>query len=63
MTPSLGLRWPMLATIAMSFPGLVLAKMKQLPCAKDPFADPKTDPCNALEYIASNVLTGIAFGE
>ena len=38
------------------------AKSPQLPCAADPFADPKTDPCNPLKYIASNALTSVAFG-
>ncbi|KII95141.1 hypothetical protein PLICRDRAFT_96258 [Plicaturopsis crispa FD-325 SS-3] len=31
-------------------------------CPSDPFADPKNDPCNPLKYIASNALTGVAFG-
>ncbi|EJD05847.1 RTA1-like protein [Fomitiporia mediterranea MF3/22] len=31
-------------------------------CAPDPYTDPRNDPCNVLKYIASNVLTGIAFG-
>ena len=43
-------------------PALVDAKAKRLPCAPDAFADPKTDPCNPLEYIASNTLTAIAVG-
>lgn len=34
-----------------------------IPCPADPFIDPKHDPCNPLKYIASDVLTGIAFGE
>lgn len=33
------------------------------PPTADPFADPKHDPNNPLKYIASNVLTGIAFSE
>jgi hypothetical protein len=36
---------------------------KSLPHPANPFADPKHDPYNPLRYIASNVLTGIAFGE
>ena len=31
------------------------------PCAANPYADPKADPCDPLEYIASNALTGVAF--
>lgn len=32
-----------------------------LPRPADPFADPRHDPYNPLKYIASDVLTGIAF--
>jgi len=37
------------------------APKKTLPRPSDPFADPKNDPFNPLRYIASNVLTAIAF--
>ena len=33
-----------------------------LPCASDPFTDPKNDPCNYLGYIPSNIYTTIALG-
>ena len=32
-------------------------------CASDPFADPASDPCDVLGYIASNALTTVAIGE
>ncbi|KAJ7683982.1 RTA1-domain-containing protein [Mycena rosella] len=32
-----------------------------IPCPADPFLDPKLDHCNPLRYIASNVLTAVAF--
>ena len=32
-------------------------------CASDPFADPSSDPCDVLGYIASNALTTVAIGE
>ncbi|KAI0268259.1 RTA1 like protein-domain-containing protein [Gloeopeniophorella convolvens] len=35
---------------------------RQQPPPADPFLDPKNDPYNPLGYIASNTLTGIAFG-
>jgi hypothetical protein len=38
------------------------AKDITLPRPEDPFKDPKHDPYNPLRYIASNTLTGIAFG-
>jgi len=37
------------------------AKEPNLPRPADPFADPAHDPYNPLRYIASNVLTAIAF--
>jgi hypothetical protein len=37
------------------------APKKTLPRPSDPFLDPKNDPYNPLRYIASNVLTAIAF--
>ncbi|KAF7355478.1 RTA1-domain-containing protein [Mycena sanguinolenta] len=37
------------------------APKKTVPRPADPFADPKDDPYNPLRYIASNVLTAIAF--
>ncbi|KZS97965.1 RTA1-like protein [Sistotremastrum niveocremeum HHB9708] len=41
---------------------LVLAKKsQQLPCAANPYVDPKDDPCNAIGYITNNTLTAIAF--
>lgn len=39
----------------------VEAAVQNLPRPSNPFADPKHDPYNPLKYIASNVLTGIAF--
>lgn len=48
--------------LAATTPLLALAKQKQLPCAKDPFADPKADPCNPLDYIASDTLAAFAVG-
>ncbi|KAJ7180301.1 RTA1-like protein [Mycena crocata] len=39
----------------------VEAKQPAIPCPPDPFLDPKHDHCNPLRYIASNVLTAIAF--
>lgn len=42
-------------------PGVLAAT--SFPGPGDPFADPKNDPYNPLRYIASNVLTGIAFGK
>jgi hypothetical protein len=39
----------------------VEAAVQNLPRPANPFADPKHDPYNPLKYIASNVLTGIAF--
>jgi len=38
------------------------AAIKQTLPRPNPFVDPKHDPYNPLKYIASNVLTGIAFG-
>ncbi|PPR07047.1 hypothetical protein CVT26_005248 [Gymnopilus dilepis] len=38
------------------------AIQKTVPRPSNPFLDPKHDPYNPLKYIASNVLTGIAFG-
>lgn len=38
------------------------AQSPNLSCSTHPFADPKDDPCNFLKYIASNVLTSVAFG-
>jgi len=43
-------------------PTFVLAKDNR-PCAKDPFADPRHDPCNPLDYIPSNTLTAVTFGQ
>ncbi|KAF9567335.1 RTA1-like protein [Agrocybe pediades] len=40
---------------------IALGKQARPPTA-DPFADPAHDPNNPLRYIASNTLTGIAFG-
>jgi len=39
------------------------AIQKTVPRPSNPFLDPKHDPYNPLKYIASNVLTGIAFGK
>ena len=50
----------LLCLLAITVPSA--AKSPQLPCAADPFADPKADPCNPLKYIASNALTSVAFG-
>jgi hypothetical protein len=47
-----------------SFATLCLAKLGSVePRPANPFLDPKDDPFNPLKYIASNVLTGIAFSE
>lgn len=49
--------------LSLVLPGLALAKdISDYPRPADPFADPANDPYNPLRYIASNVLTGIAFG-
>ncbi|KAJ7228483.1 RTA1-like protein [Mycena pura] len=37
------------------------APRKTVPRPTDPFADPRNDPYNPLRYIASNVLTAVAF--
>ncbi|KAF5344104.1 hypothetical protein D9758_008893 [Tetrapyrgos nigripes] len=37
------------------------ARRPDLPRPADPFADPRHDPYNPLKYIASNVLTAVAF--
>ncbi|KAH8117366.1 RTA1-like protein [Phellopilus nigrolimitatus] len=55
-------RAPVLLLVALAtLPVAVLAKVQSI-CASDPFADPTNDPCNPLKYIASDVLSGIAFG-
>ncbi|KAJ7904703.1 RTA1-like protein [Mycena olivaceomarginata] len=52
-----------LALVLLLAVSLVQAAPKNtLPRPADPFADPQNDPYNPLRYIASNVLTGIAFG-
>lgn len=51
----------LLCLVALAVPAV--AKGVQLPCAADPFLDPKADPCNPLKYIASNALTAVAFSE
>ncbi|KAF9035075.1 RTA1-like protein [Hymenopellis radicata] len=49
----------------LALSGQVVSAFRQhaLPRPEDPFADPAHDPYNPLKYIASDVLTGIAFGE
>ncbi|KLO12619.1 RTA1-like protein [Schizopora paradoxa] len=47
--------------ILFLLPAVVIAGFSsQKNCAKDPFQDPKKDPCNRLTYIASNELTTVA---
>lgn len=49
-------------SVALTFlPSVAARGGIDLPCP-DPFADPAQDFCNPLRYIASDVLTGIAFG-
>ena len=50
-------------SIVLSLAETSLAKQQDKICAPDPFTDPQLDPCNALRYIASNTLSGIAFGK
>ncbi|KAF7352628.1 RTA1-domain-containing protein [Mycena venus] len=47
--------------LLLAFSVVEAAPKKTLPRPSDPFADPKHDPYNPLRYIASNVLTAIAF--
>ncbi|KAG1806748.1 RTA1-like protein [Suillus plorans] len=37
------------------------AATNSVTCPSDPYLDPRTDPCNALGYIANNTLTVVAF--
>ncbi|KIK54155.1 hypothetical protein GYMLUDRAFT_177855 [Collybiopsis luxurians FD-317 M1] len=62
MSPSfLGLHLRLLWVLTLVL-SVLAARKTNLPRPADPFADPKHDPYNPLRYIASNVLTGIAFG-
>ena len=48
----------------LSFATPSLAKFAPaVPRPANPFLDPKADPYNPLKYIASNVLTAIAFSQ
>jgi hypothetical protein len=48
----------------LSFAAPSLAKLAPtVPRPANPFLDPKRDPYNPLKYIASNVLTAVAFSE
>lgn len=47
----------------LSFATPSLAKPPTGPPPADPFLDPKNDPYNPLKYIASDILTAIAFSE
>ncbi|THH05458.1 hypothetical protein EW145_g4786 [Phellinidium pouzarii] len=51
----------LLAVALHVLPVVVEAKQQQRLCAADPFADPRTDPCDSLKYIPSNALTAITF--
>ncbi|KAJ7437202.1 RTA1-like protein [Mycena galericulata] len=54
--------WPLSGLLLSLFEvSLVQAKQISVPRPSDPFLDPKDDPYNPLKYIASNVLTAIAF--
>ncbi|KAJ7498736.1 RTA1-like protein [Mycena latifolia] len=50
-----------LAALLLAATLVQAAPRKTLPRPDDPFLDPKNDPYNPLRYIASNVLTAIAF--
>ncbi|KAF8913953.1 RTA1-like protein [Gymnopilus junonius] len=52
----------LVCVVLLSLVSQASAAIKQTLPRPDPFVDPKHDPYNPLKYIASNVLTGIAFG-
>lgn len=56
---------PLMSLLYMfSFATLCLAKLGPIePRPANPFLDPKDDPFNPLKYIASDILTGIAFSK
>ncbi|EIN10469.1 RTA1-like protein [Punctularia strigosozonata HHB-11173 SS5] len=55
------LTWAACLTLAVYAVFVEGRQQPTIPRPADPFADPKHDPYNPLRYIASNVLTAIAF--
>ena len=53
---------PFIYLLARSSPVTATRSHDRGPRPADPFLDPKNDPYNPLGYIASDVLTGLAFG-
>lgn len=51
-----------LSLFGLALASLVDAKLNTNLPRPNPFIDPRHDPYNPLKYIASNTLTGIAFG-
>lgn len=61
MFPNLRILW-VISLLSLVIDSALAARKTNLPRPADPFADPRNDPYNPLRYIASDVLTGIAFG-